>query len=368
MFSTAATYTCKHKSRVLAAQEGDCERHRFWVGSASLRDENEILLLEFNEELQESLLCAQVYSHPAGEVGSLAPSPRDPNLFFSSSSTGATLWNAAGASDAADLESSALPTPLALEPVASVAEAGVCSVLWQPLEAAAERVATYRDSVRVFDLGNSALKEACTVPVVGSSSEEPSPGSSPPAITSAAWDPHQATNVGCTYGQAASGFDLRSGKKSFHVPAAHKYTARSLDFNPNKPQFCVTSGDDRLVKFWDLRNSSVPVRELAGHSHWAWTAKYNRFHDQLLLSGGTDALVNLWRCSSVSSAPVLDADDGDTKADSGDCKVRSFEQHEESVYAVAWSACDAWVFASLDFSGRVAINHVPSAEKYKILL
>jgi EARP and GARP complex-interacting protein 1 len=104
-------------------------------------------------------------------------------------------------------------------------------------------------------------------------------------------------------------------------------------------------------------------------------------------------MVNLWRCSSVSSAPLLELDEEDKDVDSDDdlqlsghgassahgksnnkpsdavdCIVKTYEDHEESVYAVAWSACDAWVFASLDFSGRLAINHVPSTEKYKILL
>lgn len=41
----------------------------------------------------------------------------------------------------------------------------------------------------------------------------------------------------------------------------------------------------------------------------ASTVKYNRCHDQLLLSGGTDSLVNLWRVSSISSAPLLEAED-----------------------------------------------------------
>ena len=36
--------------------------------------------------------------------------------------------------------------------------------------------------------------------------------------------------------------------------------------------------------------------------------------------------------------------------------------------AAAWSACDAWVFGSLSLDGRVVLNHVPSTEKYKILL
>jgi len=32
------------------------------------------------------------------------------------------------------------------------------------------------------------------------------------------------------------------------------------------------------------------------------------------------------------------------------------------------SAADAWIFASLSLDGRTIVNHVPPAEKYKILL
>ena len=49
-------------------------------------------------------------------------------------------------------------------------------------------------------------------------------------------------------------------------------------------------------------------------------------------------------------------------------QVRSFDVHEDSVYSTSWSASDAWIFASLSYDGRVAINRVPDSEKYKILL
>ena len=96
--------------------------------------------------------------------------------------------------------------------------------------------------------------------------------------------------------------------------------------------------------------------------------KYNRFHDQLVLSSSTDSLVNLWRVSSISSAPLLELDDENSEQDVADVKIRSFDGHQESVYSISWSACDAWCFASLSYDGRVALNHVPSTEKYKILL
>lgn len=48
--------------------------------------------------------------------------------------------------------------------------------------------------------------------------------------------------------------------------------------------------------------------------------------------------------------------------------VHTYEEHEDSVYAVEWSLADPWVFASLSYDGRLIIGHVPRTEKYKILL
>ena len=48
--------------------------------------------------------------------------------------------------------------------------------------------------------------------------------------------------------------------------------------------------------------------------------------------------------------------------------ITSFEEHEDSVYIVEWSTADPWIFASLSYDGRIVINRVPRAEKYKILL
>jgi EARP and GARP complex-interacting protein 1 len=85
----------------------------------------------------------------------------------------------------------------------------------------------------------------------------------------------------------------------------------------------------------------------------------------------------LWRIASCSSAPWLGSDDldsgaqtdkGEGNSDPPDIKVRGIDQHEESVYAVAWSPADAWMYTSLSYDGRVILNHVPSTEKYKILL
>lgn len=52
----------------------------------------------------------------------------------------------------------------------------------------------------------------------------------------------------------------------------------------------------------------------------------------------------------------------------GDSLIKTYSDHEDSVYAAAWSAYDAWIFATLSYDGRLVINTVPPAEKYKILL
>jgi WD40 repeat protein len=211
------------------------------------------------------------------------------------------------------------------------------------------------------------------------------------------WDPHHPSELATAMGGELVCWDLRSFKPSRTVNRAHSgQQVRSVHFNPNKPHYVVSGGDDGKVKFWDLRMPSADDRAvlvLRGHDHWVTMARYNRFHDQLLCTAGTDGLVKLWRVSSVSSAPLLDLADADGDVDAGmggvpsvpesplpgasfreelddarDGLVSVFDDHHESVSAVEWSASDAWVFLSLSFPGDVRINHVPSVEKYKILL
>ena len=48
--------------------------------------------------------------------------------------------------------------------------------------------------------------------------------------------------------------------------------------------------------------------------------------------------------------------------------MATYDQHEDSVYAVTWSNLDPWIFGSLSYDGRFVINIVPQEEKYKIIL
>jgi EARP and GARP complex-interacting protein 1 len=147
---------------------------------------------------------------------------------------------------------------------------------------------------------------------------------------------------------------------------------------------------DGLLKFWDLRaTKQFPLLTVrGGHSHWIWNVNYNPFHDQLVLSTGTDSAVNLWRLSTISSSPLLTYDDDDdyvvgnqnisikdaagsnngrTEASAPNARVGRHE-HGDSVYAATWGAADAWIYVTVGYDGKATLNHVPSKEKYKILL
>ena len=106
-----------------------------------------------------------------------------------------------------------------------------------------------------------------------------------------------------------------------------------------------------------------------------------------MLSGGADCRVDLWRVSSVSSAPLLElGEEDEVGAEEGaeggvaapakqqeprlaaDQAVRVHTDHADTVTGVAWSSTGAWVYASLSYTGRVAVSVVPSAEKYRVLL
>ena len=163
--------------------------------------------------------------------------------------------------------------------------------------------------------------------------------------------------------------DTRTMKAAHTVEKAHTQKVRGVDYNPNKPYVALSCGDDYMLKFWDLRKPSAALHSIKAHAHWPTAALYNRFHDQLVLSAGTDYQVKLWRAAAISSAPPAPEEpEAEPSEADADGLVKAFDDHEQSVFSAAWSAADAWIFASLSLDGKAVINHVPPAEKYKILL
>jgi hypothetical protein len=89
--------------------------------------------------------------------------------------------------------------------------------------------------------------------------------------------------------------------------------------------------------------------------------------------------------SSVSSAPLLELGEEESEESgaagggagagrqaeprlAADQAVTVNTDHEDAVTGVAWSVKSAWVYASVSYTGRVAVAQVPSQEKYRVLL
>jgi len=370
-FNGTASYSIKNQARCISALEGDTDHNTFLLASLVLRDDNELHVVNFNEDTNE-VWCRRIYQHPHEVWGCITcPAPENMELLITTHANGTeqrtSLWRMTSLSEretAPEAGQQAAPIPmrmpelLQLGPPRKLGDSR--GVLWNTV--LPEQIACVnRSLVQLYQLSHGG---------VASSAAESGSASSPHGATFSCgrWDPHHAHALGLGCDRALMMLDTRTLKTAQWVNDAHEQRVRGMDFNPNKPNVLLSSGDDYRMCFWDLRKPGQPLRTERAHSHWVTTASYNRFHDQLVLSSGTDCLVKLWRAASISSAPPsldLEEDVGEGEADG---LVKLFEDHEQSVFGAVWSAADAWIFASLSLDGKAAINHVPPAEKYKILL
>ncbi|KPP69177.1 hypothetical protein Z043_112090 [Scleropages formosus] len=149
---------------------------------------------------------------------------------------------------------------------------------------------------------------------------------------------------------------------------------RGLSANPSQPR---RAAQDPSRCLWGEKKNSTRLLFFPR----VWSVRYNHSHDQLVLTGSSDSRVILSNMVSISSEPFGHLADEDDLSDGEDNHqeekskeplqdsiIATYEEHEDSVYAVEWSCADPWLFASLSYDGRLVINRVPRALKYRILL
>lgn len=375
----AVIYGLEFQARALAALTAETEVVCFIVGTQSLKFDNQIHLLAYDEE--RNSLSKTVYLHTSGEVWHLSCSPTDKTLFSS-------CYNEVSQDGKCGMHGAIWKLP-AVPPVDELAPPDdttasfphleklakldtkkygteVSRIIWEPSKG--DRIVSLVDNkLLLWDLARSdeaSLAGCITVELKGN-----------PKQTCAAWNPHQSCSVvAAAVDTAVKAFDLRTMQQAWQIESVHGQLVRELDFNPNRQYYLATCGDDCLAKFWDVRNPTAPVLVLDDHSHWVWSVRYNHFHDQLVLTSSSDSRVMLSRIASISSEPFGHLVDDEDKADDQnktcekDGVIATYEEHEDSVYAVQWSAADPWMFASLSYDGRLVLNRVPRAEKYRVLL
>jgi len=404
MFSNqVAEVSLNVPTKCLEAIRADKLESRFIVGTCSLHEPNELTVLRFHPDINELGIDGRL-DHPSGPVGMICTNPTDKYLLLTAAEENPTvnLWRVpqevmdrtdefeynpdtvdCGSSTQNPAQSNAdnafsldLVTTLPHDP-----DSHIVDIIWRDTstdfddEEESNNIGLAGQVLTLDHLRNVTQWDINTAQSVRSEHlSSDSTQLTPPKFS---WDPHNSYSVAVTVGSSINILDWRSNPSSIptgtssRIPNAHRYGVTAVDYNPNKPNVLATAGHDGLLKFWDLRNAKKPLLVArGGHSHYAWRVQYNPFHDQLVLSTGTDAIVNMWRVSTISSAPMILGEStisSGRRSASTNVLVSRFE-HNDSVYGMAWGAADAWIYTTAGYDGRVALHHVPSTEKYKILL
>ncbi|GAB4828423.1 WD repeat-containing protein dwa2 [Ancistrocladus abbreviatus] len=339
--STGIGYGLKYQARCIADVKADTDHTSFITGTLSLKEENEVHLIRLASGGTE-LICEGLFSHPH-EIWDLASCPFDQRIFstvfLNGESYGAAIWQIPELYG--QLNSPQLERLAALD-----AHTGkIKCVLWCPSGRHDKLVSIDEQKLLLWSLDSS--KKTAQVQSQESAGMLQS-------LSGGSWDPHDLNAVALTSESAIQLWDLRSMKMTNSIEQAH---ARNMDYDTKKQHILVTAEDESGIRIWDLRMLKFPLADLPGHAHWTWTVRCNPEYDGIILSAGTDSAVNLWLASGFEDAmfgrSLLEPPNQRAQP-----LLNSYSDYEDSVYGLAWSSREPWIFASLSYDGRVVVESI----------
>ncbi|XP_072782125.1 EARP and GARP complex-interacting protein 1 isoform X2 [Taeniopygia guttata] len=362
-------YGLEFQARALTPQTAETDAIRFLVGTQSLRYDNQIHIIDFDDE--NNIINKNVLLHQVGEIWHISTSPADKGILatcYNKTSdtkvmTCAAVWRMpkeleSGSHESPDDSSSNTQTLELLCHLDNTAHGNMACVMWEPMGDGKKIISLADNNILLWDLQESSTKAVLdpreaqkmhkvwiesaeettvnisvyrfevtcqqivrTLPQLSSSTALEGKGQL--KFTSGRWSPHHnCTQIATANDTTVRGWDTRSMRQIYCIENAHGQLVRDLDFNPNKQYYLASCGDDCKVKFWDTRNVTEPVKTLEEHSHWVWNVRYNHSHDQLILTGSSDSRVILSNMVSISSEPFGHMVDDDELSDQED-------QHQE---------------------------------------
>ncbi|KAJ4702254.1 WD repeat-containing protein DWA2-like [Melia azedarach] len=340
--SSGIGYGLKYQARCISDVKADTDHTSFLTGTLSLKEENEVHLLRLSSGGTE-LICEGLFSHP-NEIWDLASCPFDQRIFSTVFSTGesygAAIWQIP------ELYGQ-LNSPQ-LERVASLdAHVGkINCVLWWPSGRHDKLISIDDENLYLWSLD-------CSNKTAQVQSKESS--GMLHYLSGGAWDPHDGNSVAVTCESSVQFWDLRTMKKTNSVEHAH---IRDVDYDTKRKHIVVTAADESGIHLWDLRMLKVPFQGLGGHTHWTWAVSCNPEYDGLILSSGTDSTVNLWLASTSNRDELPSESLVESPTRKPDPLLNSYSDYEDSIYGLAWSSREPWIFASLSYDGRVVVESV----------
>uniref|UniRef100_A0A383VHU4 EIPR1-like beta-propeller domain-containing protein n=1 Tax=Tetradesmus obliquus TaxID=3088 RepID=A0A383VHU4_TETOB len=356
MAAEAITFSLTLPSRTLRAVPAGDGVTQWIVGTTSLREENEVKLLEY-DPAHDQLVAKASWVHPE-EVWDISCCPGHTGTFVTAHAKvgvyGATLWQASDSGRQ-------------LSRVADLKHEGVVRrVLWSQHNTG-QLLTVEEGALRTWSVGDAAVQQtACGAP--GELEQ----------FWTAAPHPRDPQLALVAAGPGVQLWDVQAMKQVGGIEVAHRMRTWDVSWAPGNEHRFVTGGDDCKLRFWDTRMLSRPeaLQEMSGHSHWVWGVAYSPFHEQLLLSSSTDTTVNVWYAPALAKLkgpeakqqPMGVKSSSQSSLRDADGKAHTYDEHEDSVYGLAWSASDPWLFASMSYDGRLVVNKVPKNIKYKILI
>ncbi|KAJ9074528.1 hypothetical protein DSO57_1005551 [Entomophthora muscae] len=348
-------YALQYQSRCLESVTStkDAEGSWFMTGTSDPGPHNELRAIRFDDSGDN---ISRSFKHP-GMIMSLSPCPQDPRLVFTCHTTinngtkhGATLWEIPEAFVEASASSS---SPANLTEKTSFEEK-TQKILWDPTAFSNRVIQLKAQSASCWSLDTDMFNASLSRELLESTSTDE-------GITCGTW---HAPSYKILFGRGSDLIvcDLRSPSIS-SFDSTHQGGVLSIDGNPHLPHILASGGRDGSVKLWDYRQYKEPLYQITHHTHWVWDVAFNPQYDQLILTASSDSLVNLESVNSLSSLSGLG-----TNSSRSDRLVCPYSQHEDSVYSVAWSPSNPWLFASVSFDGQLMFCRVPDYEKYNIIL
>ncbi|XP_059261064.1 EARP and GARP complex-interacting protein 1 isoform X2 [Mustela nigripes] len=266
-------YGLEFQARALTPQTAETDAIRFLVGTQSLKYDNQIHIVDFDDE--NNIISKNVLLHQVGEIWHISTSPADKGVLAtcynkpsdSKVLTCAAVWRMPkelepGGHESPDDSTSPAHTLELLCHLDNTAHGSMACVAWEPAGDGKKVISLADSHILLWD-----LQESSSQAVLASSASLEGKGQL--KFTSGRWSPHHTgTQVATANDTTIRGWDTRSMSQIYCIENAHGQLVRDLDFNPNKQYYLASCGDDCKVKFWDTRNVAEPVKTLEQHSHW----------------------------------------------------------------------------------------------------
>uniref|UniRef100_A0A8C9ESU8 Protein TSSC1 n=1 Tax=Pavo cristatus TaxID=9049 RepID=A0A8C9ESU8_PAVCR len=220
----------------------------------------------------------------------------------------------------------------------NTAHGNMACVMWEPMGDGKKIISLADNNILLWDLQESSTKAVL-------SSSAALEGKGQLRFTSGRWSPHHnCTQIATANDTTVRGWDTRSMRWCVHS------LVKGFLFFPSAPILTC------MLHFTQLCTSPEIVCSM--HRHYQnedvrYINLKTRIVDGCLLS----FLLSFFFFFNFRIKEPLQ-----------DSVIATYEEHEDSVYAVEWSSADPWLFASLSYDGRLVINRVPRALKYHILL